>query len=55
MEIVASDGRSGFVETTHYYLREDEDHLKCNWEVETQCKTTEWKFDKINFEVKEGI
>ena len=52
MEIRSTDKNSGFIESTHYYMKEGEDRLKCKWEISTECEAVEWMFDKFDFEDK---
>lgn len=54
IEILAEDKDSGFIETTHYYIKEDEEEMKCRWNIKTNCDQVQWMFDKFNFEVKTG-
>ena len=54
MEIWSEDRKSGFIETTHYYIKEGEERLRCNWEISTNCDKIEWMFDKFDFNDKTG-
>jgi hypothetical protein len=55
MEIIDKSKTSGFVETTHYYMPESEQRLKCYWLVSTKCDKLEWMFDKFDFNDKAGV
>jgi len=54
MEIRSTDKNSGFIETTHYYMKEGEDRLRCQWQIQTKCDQVQWMFDKFDFEDKTG-
>lgn len=54
VEIRSPDKHSGFIETTHYYIKEGEDRLRCQWQIQTNCAQVQWMFDKFDFEDKTG-
>lgn len=54
MEIWAPDKKSGFIETTHYYIKEGEERLRCKWQISTSCDRVQWMFDKFDFHDKTG-
>merc|ERR1712130_568451 len=55
MEIRSTDKNSGFIESTHYYMKEGEDRLKCKWEISTECDAIESIFDDIKLSDRKEI
>jgi len=48
--VLRENSSSGFIETSHYYIREGEEQLKCKWNVKTNCHggLFKWKFEKFD-------
>jgi hypothetical protein len=48
--VLRENSSSGFIETSHYFIREGEDQLKCKWNVKTNCHggLFKWKFEKFD-------
>ena len=48
--VLRENSSSGFIETSHYFIREGEDRLKCKWDIKTNCHggLFKWRFDQFD-------